>query len=276
MRFIAFIDILGFGSMIESTPLPEIINRLYLAFNGVTFAQHLNILNEVLPLTERATISEIGSLLSADARCLDYFSFSDTFVLSSTDDSNLSFFQIVVGTAILTQQLFAMKFPVRGAITFGEAEAIPGTHHLVGRAIVRAAKLEKAQDWFGAIIDPELVNNERLNILRMPMISPLVVPYVVPVKSGSGLSGELQTINWRFNLTAQEGIASLLPPSEDPSAMKKRNNTLEYCHFLRQNRLAWGRTTTASGKSIHIPWLQGVHSGGHRPDHSTQDHEDGY
>jgi|GEM_PF-3731645 len=113
-------------------------------------------------------------------------------------------------------------------------------------------------------------------MLHIPLVGPLVVRYPVPVKDGSGLDGELYTINWRFNLTAEFGTASLLPISKDPSAIRKRENTLAYCVFLREHRLAWGQPMTASGKPILVPWMRGVHSGDHPPGHSSQDHGDDY
>jgi|GEM_PF-3865396 len=155
MRYIAFIDILGFGDLIENTPLPEVLCRLQMAVNGTVFAQHLNVLTHDLSLTGSETWGDFGSIVSADAKCLDCFSFSDTFVLSSADDSLVSFFQIIVGTAVLSQHLFAMKFPVRGAITLGEAEAIPGIEssdwprHRQGRQTGKGPRLVRCDNRSG-------------------------------------------------------------------------------------------------------------------------------
>jgi hypothetical protein len=171
--------------------------------------------------------------VSPDAKCFDCFSFSDTFVLSTPDDSSASFFQIVVGTAVLAQHLFAMRLPVRGSITLGEAEAIPGTHHLVGRAIVRAARLEKAQNWFEVIIDPDILNEKHRAMLQIPLVGPLVVSYPVPVKEGSGLGG---------NFTPSTG-GSIFP----------RNMALPACslnqaiHLRRRNGKTLSPTAGSSG-----------------------------
>ena len=266
IRYIAFLDILGFADQVEHKPLDEIIHKISLSLQSLQVAQHLSVF-----LHDQG---KEGFGLAVNAKCLEAFSFSDTFVLSSRDASPASFYQLIAGTAVLAQHLFSVQFPVRGALTCGEADFVPGTNHLVGKAIIRAARLEKIQDWFGVIIDPSFPNSESLS--QFPLIKPLVVKYDVPWKSNAGFSGPCWTINWRFNLEAENGISSLFQQSEDDENKRKVQNTLNYCKFLRSNNLAYGSLRTEKGEQIHVPWLRGMWLGQKPPGTPGNKHGDEY
>jgi hypothetical protein len=70
---------------------------------------------------------------------------------------------------------------------------------MVGRAIIRAARLEKCQEWFGVFIDPEILNEERLRILSVPLLKPLALARamnnnIVPrARSGASARSEAST-----------------------------------------------------------------------------------
>lgn len=189
---------------------------------------------------------------------LTVFSFSDTFVLCSEDDSPDSFFQIVAGSKLFCSHLMSLGLPVRGALTLGEAEYIQNTQHLVGKAIVRVARLEKMQEWFGVVIDPLIMNPQQRQILEIPLLKPLTVNYTVPLKPGESLPSPTMAINWRFNLTVQNGLESLFPESSDPAHQAKRQNTLDFCRWLRRQNLIDGNPLGPDGKELSIPWLNGL------------------
>ena len=249
MRYVSFLDILGFGSLIETRKLEEVMGRLN------------HVLSMVLPM-----VKGLGKVpndtrqfhVGLTVEKLTVFSFSDTFVLYSEDDSPDSFFQIVAGSKLFCSYLISMGLPVRGALTLGEAECIPNTQHLVGKAIVRAARLEKMQEWFGVLIDPQIMNAQQRQILDTPLLKPLTVNYTVPVKPGESLPVPSIAINWRFNLVVQNGIESLFPESSDPAHQVKRQNTLDFCRWLRGQKMIDGHPIGPDGKELSIPWLNGL------------------
>lgn len=122
MRYVSFLDILGFGSLIESSKLEDVIRQLS------------HVLSSVLP-----TVKSLGQLPSdpclfhvkLTVHKLTIFSFSDTFILYSEDDSPDSFFQIVAGSKIFCTHLMSIGLPVRGAITLGECVLFPADVHVV-------------------------------------------------------------------------------------------------------------------------------------------------
>lgn len=223
MRFVAFLDILGFSEHVGTTELQKLLTRL-----SAVNRQGLKVARRIGRF-QRDADQYPDELLS--------FSFSDTFILCSLDDSDDSFAKIVIGSFVLTRMLFGQGFPVRGAITLGEAEAVPETSHFAGKAIVRAALLEKSQDWFGVIVDPEIITPAREELLKSNLLGGITLRYAAPFKKDSPINGEVRVINWRMNLRARLGIRSLfLNPKEERAALKLEN-TLTFCRFLRQNSL---------------------------------------
>jgi hypothetical protein len=247
-RFVSFMDILGFGTFVESNDIKTVLHSLRLTLSMVPV---------VCKLGTFANDTRKFHITASDPK-LHVFSFSDTFVLISEDDSLASFFQIVAGTSIFSSYLFAAKLPVRGAITCGEAEFIPGTSHLVGRAIIRAARLEKCQDWFGVLLDADMLSEDRRKLLSVPFLKPLVVQYDVPFKPGSDLRNPSQVINWRFNMVVESGTTSLFRDSCDPSHTRKKEHTLTFCRWLRASASAYGAVHDDKGQELGVPWLTGI------------------
>lgn len=260
MHFVSFLDILGFTRLVESGELAEVKAKLENALTMVPYG---------LSLGNRPGMNVIpwqpGLHCSA---------FSDTYVIWSRDASIVSFFETVIATSLISTTLFASRLGIRGALTCGEATCISHSNQLVGRAVTRAAALEKQQEWFGVIIDPLTLTPERLAILELPLVKPLVVQYEVPLKAGSDIPNPCMAINWRFNLSVEEGIASLFPGSDDPSHQTKRTNTLQFCRWLRDRNLATGAIYGHNGVRLKIPWLSGAHVGSHEPGTAAAIHGD--
>lgn len=83
--------------------------------------------------------------------------FSDTFVLTTADDSPQSFLDL---DRLARQFLYAMlraHRPLRGAIAHGPTYVDPRAHVLIGAALVEAHDYAKAQDWIGLLICPAAV-----------------------------------------------------------------------------------------------------------------------
>ncbi len=196
-RYIAFLDILGFSDMILNTDLKEILKRFELILFLTPYAETLG------------EWTNLGERIYTENKKCSCFSFSDTFVLCSRDATPESLNAIIIATFILSRSLFAFGFPVRGAITKGEADYIPNTNHLVGKAIIEAARLEKRQNWFGVIISPEVlpIGNKKDGLWESA--AQILAEYPVPFKNEENIPHIV--INWRLNLIVKYGTKSLLP-----------------------------------------------------------------
>ena len=250
LRYIAFLDILGFSELIRRESLESVKHRLALALQSVSLA------------TQQGTSPDLNKPDIKPPQC---FSFSDTFVLASQDDTADSTFSFLKVAALLTQYLFAQSLPVRGSITFGEADYIPGTNHLVGKAITRAHELEKQQNWFGVIIDQETVPHDTIKAFESPILSPLYIRWDVPLKQNQ-TAMDAWVINWRLNLTIERGTRSLFPHSQRPEEQQKVQNTLNFARYLREEGKHSFSAYKATGERIRIPFLAGISVGPSAPE----------
>ena len=264
-RFVSFLDVLGFSDLVNKSELDEVKKKLEAAVSAMPYG---------LALGEWPRGSGNIANIAARQPQLRFSAFSDTYMIWSEDASIACFFEIVVATALVTGCLFSVGLGVRGAITSGEAECILGTSQLVGRAVTRAASLEKQQEWFGVVFDPEILSPDRRAVLDLLIVKPLIVQYDVPLKDNATLKNPCVAVNWRFNMTVEKGIASLLRTSQNPQDEKKRTATLQFCRWLRDRNLAYGKIFGPDGTRIKIPWLAGMHVGEHAPGTSGAVHGD--
>jgi hypothetical protein len=220
-RYISFLDILGFRDFITRTPLEQATSRMGHIFSFLPFVESL------------FKIQETNGVAGPDPshRSVYRFSFSDSFVLATADDSRNSLNTIIVATAILTRMLFGSSLPARGAIVCGEADFVSGSDHMIGTGIVKAVDLEKEQQWFGVALATEIGSISGLLQQLHPRVRPFVAQYDVPLKTG--VMKNAAVINWRCNLFSQTGVKALLPSPTNPSTEIKHANTLRFARYIR-------------------------------------------
>jgi hypothetical protein len=234
-RYIAFLDILGFQNFVRQTPLDELRQRLGYALDVARFwdcGGHIREAEGVAHPDERF-------------RSVHRFSFSDSFVLATADDSRDSLNAIIVATFLYSRGLFAHQLPVRGAIVRGEADFVPGTDHILGSGVLDAIELEKQQEWFGVMIGGQVGTYGQIRGQLHPRVIPLIVPYRIPMKGEAFEPGT--AINWRLNLWSSVGVQSFFKPPADERQAAKRGNALQFAKHLRDS----GRAQTAHD----CPWL---------------------
>lgn len=236
-RTVAFIDILGFKEIVESSSASEI---------GARFSQ---IIGRTLPGMNRS-IDEfpdeptlLPGFSSSKPYCISY-AFSDSVILISNDDSEESCLALLLYALRVSQVLIGCKFPVRGAITYGDMYVDLDNSLFLGKALTHAYELEQRQNWIGMIIDssipqkfPEiLVKDEPIPGVRQKLFP----KYEVPMKSGPV---ELfHTLNWRWNLIAPKGTKNFFNDSGNWSAKTKIDSALVYAQEMRRLGLAYPAT----------------------------------
>lgn len=225
-RYIAFLDILGFQNFVRRTPLAEVTRRLSDAFQFTHFADCLGDMREVNGVVHP----------NERSRSVYRFSFSDSFVLATKDDSRDSLNSIIAVTFLYSRSLFAGQLPVRGAIVKGEADFVPGTDHIVGNGVLDAVELEKHQDWFGVMLGSQLGSYSQIRSQLDARVIPLIVPYRIPLKPNRVQPGA--AINWRLNLWASLGVQTFFPEPADDLQRAKRNNALRFAKHVRDNGLS--------------------------------------
>jgi hypothetical protein len=118
---------------------------------------------------------------------------------------------------------------------WGEAGIIPGTDHIIGKAVIEAITLEREQAWFGIMFSKHVLTGQNRRDYLHSSIQPLVVRYSIPFKQGR-TEPVGHALNWRYNIFSQIGIAPLLPKPRDayPEDAIKVENTLKFLRFLRE------------------------------------------
>ncbi len=225
-RYISFLDILGFSDIVMNGELDKILKKMRMIMNYVPIVESLG------------KVVKKGEKLVANRKLkkCSCFSFSDTFIIITQDISKESLNIIISATFQLARGLFASGFPIRGAITKGEADYIENTNHLIGKAIIKAAKLEKKQNWFGITIDSEVLSQNNIDLLNNDT-SNVISEYDVPLKNKT--NKRYYVINWRLNLWVKDGIESLLPKPFDDRSKLKFDNTLKFSKYIRETKQAY-------------------------------------
>jgi hypothetical protein len=85
--------------------------------------------------------------------------FSDSVVLTSTDDSDEAFQRLIRTCSAAFYSLIQCGMPVRGAVAFGHyrREVIGKSVFLAGRPIIEAYRRERAQKWVGMLLCPSVL-----------------------------------------------------------------------------------------------------------------------
>jgi hypothetical protein len=148
-RTVAFLDILGFRSLVETEPIDKL---------GPRFEK----LMPILPAFGRKLgdythePSFFPQVAAKEDWCIVHM-FSDSIILISGDDSETKCLALMVAALRMTQVLITSGLPVRGGIARGELYTDNRNTLFVGRALTRAFDLEKQQNWIGVGIDPSVI-----------------------------------------------------------------------------------------------------------------------
>lgn len=248
-KTVAFLDVLGFHELLITTPLYKLA-KAYDYSVSIT-----NIMNRQFQLSEQ-TPTLFPYHKQGDPWCNRYI-FSDSIILISNGDDLISCLKLLVYARRLIQTFLAMKFSVRGGIAHGELYENKITNVVMGQALTNAFELEKKQQWIGAAIDetvehayPELTAHMKDN---NNLLSTIFLRYPVPFKNG--ITKDLHTLNWRFNLIVQKGTRSLFNENDDADVVEKINNTLAYARTVVNSGNIYSKNEETLPVELRAMWV---------------------
>jgi class 3 adenylate cyclase len=229
---VAMIDILGFSDLSRHESPQRIFDEI------------------VQPLVQvRLNAAAVASALSGRREEVFTLAFSDTIIVYRPERSD---FRVggplsphlcvkLVGATVadIIQKGLRRERPIlfRGAIAWGECLINPlEPRCFIGAPIVEAYRVEREQEWVGAVLAPSAA---------AAFGSPddrTFVAYGVPLKSGR-LPSETMAVNWVHHLGPAGTFLDRLPqpatdlsPAERASALKKQENTREFYERFKGGR----------------------------------------
>ncbi|MEK6765237.1 MAG: hypothetical protein AABY49_03290 [Planctomycetota bacterium] len=220
-RTVAFLDILGFGQMVDSIPLDELSKKYEKLIDKLEYL--------IWPLDKTKNHPTLfPEHQHYSPWCIKNI-YSDSIILISLDESLMSCLKLLIYSWRLTQVCLSAQMPVRGAITFGEIYINQNKNITLGKALTDAHKLEREQQWIGVSINDNMEKSlpELFQKIRdIPILSNIFLKYEVPFKDKP--KKLLHTLNWRWNVVIEKGTRSLFSNSKDQSIKEKVANTLDY------------------------------------------------
>jgi hypothetical protein len=246
--FVALLDVLGFRNIVGH---PASEKRL---------SAYLKAVEEV--------ISGKG-----DTRAIDFVLFSDSIVITTDDDSDLSLRTLLRACSRLIGALLENGIAVRGAVSHGSffRESRSNGVFLAGRPIVEAYESEQKQNWLGVIATPSVLDLHRLAqrcVMRRGKRESVAdlgdrLPWILLLQRCGSIPFEGATL---------EGLAVVPTPVGNdlnafPSYIKKCRRKVEELKLLAPEPRAQGKyisTATWLGE-VSDRWSAFVKSGGLPP-----------
>lgn len=145
-RFVAFFDILGFGSWVESDGSKDV------------FTYVRGFLNLMIRSSMPGSVVHPDMSVDVPESNLGYVAFSDSIVFYSRDDSyDCLKTMLTVCGEFINLVICGPSRMIRGAIAHGEFYVDPQANAYVGKALIDAYRLEGAQDWLALSLHDSLV-----------------------------------------------------------------------------------------------------------------------
>lgn len=240
--FFCFLDLLGFSRFVLK------LSNEYRDDPGAKQKKLMHYYGVLEPLVN-------GSIFQKDAQpTLNSFIVSDSIFLWTDDTTLESFRNIlqVVKNILYTNFSWKNGFPCRGAIAMGsvtfqkttmDSPKINRIATVVGDSLVRAAELERYQQWAGCIIDDAIIEHFEIQSPNIDVVTPLrqqklMVRYPVPMKKNNR---ESYVVCWPFEFVAGERHAydRMITKTFERNGVisekgirDKLNNTMDFVHDL--------------------------------------------
>jgi len=230
-RFVAFFDILGFGSWVESMGSKKVFTYV----------------RGFLNLMVRASLpgSIVHQDMSVDLKKSDigYINFSDSIIFYSRDDSYKCLKTMLkVCGEFMNVVICGPSRMLRGAITHGEFYVDPKANAYVGKALIDAFHLERNQTWLGLSLHeslevvkdfPKALKEHKGYIVKslVPLKNnPKKLPYCINWANKKYLNASFNVMN-SIEFCYKRGLESLKGNSEELEKLKRRIKNTKY--FLK-------------------------------------------
>ena len=232
-RYIGFIDLLGFSNFVLDNSF-HVVKKQYDAI----------LKTATLLVTKRPLLKRREDKIFAEGDpsnlSINIAIFSDTLILWTNDLDPRSFRRLLFHVKNFIIYGVTADCPVRCSISIGNLdvkhESTRGEFahiqtQIIGNSLVRAANLEKIQNWSGCIIDPEAITYYDKSIeskpfpdsIKMTFITgePIVLKYPVPIsRNGENIREDYPVINW------PNGIREEIPAKVIEDSFKKYHSTI--------------------------------------------------
>ena len=141
-RWFAYLDLLGFTNLVQTSAIEDVLPVYSEALKRMRFACKLG-------------KSEVGLINSW---------FSDTFIIYSRSDSIQDFAHVESAARIFFQLLLIKNIPVRGCISHGKLYSQAKQNIFVGPALIEAHLYGEALDWVGFYLTPSVEEKLKNNL----------------------------------------------------------------------------------------------------------------
>ena len=231
--FIAFLDILGFTQLTQTSTLDklyEIIQNLFSAARASKVKGSIRINGQTHPIT----LSDIPYVALSDSiiiyqEVLPYPDIENEFELKEK-----AFGELILGLEALFKEAFKRKIFLRGGISFGEViislDAENNENVILGMPYVESVKLEEIQSWMGLAFHPSMSE-----YLDKTDFGSILVEYKIPVKKEfEDLEIPKITIGWVDISNAKdiEIFKEWITDNKRQEDIKK--NTLDFFNFCKE------------------------------------------
>ena len=231
-RFVAFFDILGFSSWVESTGSKEVFTYVRGFYN----------------LMVRSSLP--GSIVNQDMSVelhksdIGYINFSDSIFFYSVDDSYQCLKTMLrVCGEFMNVVICGPSRMLRGAIAHGEFYADPEANAYVGKALIDAYRLEEEQDWLGLslhesvekIKDFDKAKKEHKGYIVKPLVplknNPTEFPLCINWANKKYLGASFNAMK-SIELCYKRGLESLKENPKELVKLKRRiKNTKDFLKY---------------------------------------------
>ena len=252
MKYLAFLDILGFKELVENNELEE-LEKLYEKLEG-------SVLYSMAHTNPDHRLSNKEGLPGIEETNLNSMIISDSIILWTDDDGQGSFLELILAVKYFMFHSIQSGFPLRGAISCGELLMKNGLRErspkfnsyttMLGPALTKSYILEGKSNWAGCIIDTECISHfnekyseyEDQNVADIELFESinLLKKFKTPMKSGE--IEEYQTINWSefggIQLTedaVRNSFSEHNKSVDDWAVESKIQNTLAYLREVVSN-----------------------------------------
>jgi hypothetical protein len=198
-RFVAFFDLLGFSSWLETEGSLEV------------FTYVRGFLNLMIRASLPGSVVHEDMSVTVETPDIGFINFSDSIVFYSRDDSEQCFqLMLRVCGEFMNGMICGPSRMVRGAISHGEFYADPEANAYVGKALVDAYRLEGAQDWLAFSFHDSIT---KLPLFKRALANHprLIVPPTVSLRNSDAMP---YCLNWAdeeffvgISFNARRGLA---------------------------------------------------------------------